>query len=366
MKFINWFEPDIKQLKSKLLSRVLKSNFVSEGNINKILETKIGNFLKSNNVVMTSSGTSALYLALRSINVKPGDEVIVPNITYVATLNSVKLTGAKPIIVDVGINTSTIDEADLKRKITKKTKAIIFVHVSGRSGNLKKIISLAKKKGIKIIEDAAEAFGSQLNKKYLGTYGDLGCFSFTPTKIITSAQGGAVVTNNKKYATVIRFLKDQGRTKKNLGGNDRHDLFGGNYKYNDILASVLIPQLNQAKYKLRKAKKINNFYKKNLKKIKEINFYQENQGEVCIWTEIIAKNRDKLFNYLLKNKIKCRKIWMPLTEFKNEKKIGSFKNSILISKNVMWLPSSLNLSKKELKIICSRIKKFYQKKGFKQ
>ena len=169
--------------------------------------------MKVRNVIMTSSGTSAIYLALRSLKISnKTDEVIVPNITYVATLNAIKLTGAKPVIIDVDYENSLMSLEDLK-KINKNTKAIIFVHISGRSGNFKKILALAKEK-IKLIEDAAEAFGSKLDKRNLGTLGDLGCFSFTPTKIITSAQGGAVVTKNKKLANTIRILKDQGRTKK--------------------------------------------------------------------------------------------------------------------------------------------------------
>ena len=140
MSKINWFEPKIDNYSKETLNKTIKSNFISEGKVTLNLERKLGAFLKINNVVMTSSGTSALYLALRSLNIKQGDEVIVPNITYVATINSVKLTGAKPIIVDVDKKTSTIDFEDLKKKINKKTKVIIFVHISGRPGNFKKIL----------------------------------------------------------------------------------------------------------------------------------------------------------------------------------------------------------------------------------
>ena len=337
---------------------MIASNFISEGSITQKLEVKIGKFLKIKNVIMTASGTSAIYLALRSLNVTNKDEIILPNITYVATLNAVKLTGAKPIIVDVDLETSTIDINDLKKKINSRTKAIIFVHISGRPGNLNKIINLAKKKKIKVIEDAAESFGSSLYKKKLGTLGDLGCFSFTPTKIITSAQGGAIVTKNKNLAKYIRNLKDQGRTKKNIGGDDEHDCFGGNFKFNDILASVLIPQLANIKSNLSKAKKINNFYRKNLKNVNGIKFYKKTDGEICIWTEIICSERNKLFNYLLKNNIKCRKIWKPLSRLKSSKINNNFDNSEIIAKNVMWLPSGMSLSLNELRYICSKIKKF--------
>ena len=358
MNKINWFTPKIDNINKSLLKSVIGSNFISEGRITQKLEVKISKFLKIKNVIMTGSGTSAIYLALRSLNVSNKDEIILPNITYVATLNAVKLTGAKPVIVDVDLETSTIDIKDLKKKINNRTKAIIFVHISGRPGNLKKIIYLAKQKRIKVIEDAAESFGSSLYKKKLGTLGDLGCFSFTPTKIITSAQGGAIVTKNKNLAKYIRNLKDQGRTKKNIGGDDEHDYFGGNFKFNDILASILAPQLTNIKSNLSKAKKINNFYRKNLKNVKSVKFYKKTDGEICVWTEIICSKRNKLFNYLLKNNIQCRKIWKPLSKLKSSETKNNFNNSDIIAKNVMWLPSGINLSLKELRYICYKIKKF--------
>jgi len=360
MKIINWFEPKITRKSIGPMISTLKSNFISEGEVTKKLENKISKFLKIKNVIMTSSGTSSIYLALRSLDIGYKDEVIVPNITYVATLNAIKLTGAKPVLADVDLLTSTISLRDLEKKISKKTKAIIFVYISGRLGNVNKILNFAKSKKIKFIEDAAEAFGSKRNKKSLGTLGDLGCFSFTPTKIITSAQGGAVVTKNKKLAEKIKCLKDQGRTKKNKGGDDEHDLFGGNFRFNDILASVLLPQFENIQTNLNKALQINKFYKKHLKDIKELKFYNRKKGEVCIWTEVIANRRDGLFNFLLKKGIKCRKIWKPLSSLKTEKNRQKFKNSILLSKKVMWLPSSLDLKKRDLKKICLLIKKFYQ------
>ena len=363
MKKINWFEPKINNFNYNILRSTLKNNFISEGRVTSFLEKKIAKFLKIKNVVMTSSGTSALYLALRSLNISPKDEVILPNITYVATLNAIKLTGAKPVLADVNKNTSLLDLSEVKKKISKKTKAIIFVHISGRSGNLKEILKFAKLKKIKIIEDAAEAFGSKYKNKRIGTLGDLGCFSFTPTKIITSGQGGAVVANNKRLIDQIRSLKDQGRTEKKVGGDDQHDLFGGNFKFNDILASVLIPQILKINNYLTKAEKINAYYRKKLREVKKIEFYEKAEGETCIWTEIKTDKRDKLFDFLLKKKIKCRKIWKPLSSFKVNRIRKKFNNSEIISKKLMWLPSSLSLSFSELNEICRLIKIFFKNKN---
>ena len=356
---INWWEPRLEKNETKRLKDVIKNNFLSEGKLTKLLEKKIKSFLNVKYCILTSSGSAALYLSLKAINIKRGDNVIIPNITYVATANAVKLTGAIPILVDVDPRNLSIDINDLKKKITRSTKAIIPVYVSGRSGNIKKILAIAKKKNIKIIEDAAEAFGSKLNKKNLGTFGIAGCFSFTPTKIITTGQGGAVVSNNKKIINKIGSLKDQGRTSRKPGGDDEHGVDGFNFKFNDVLAAIGIGQIIKINEKIKKIKFINNFYKKNIKFVKKIEFIKNRKGEVPLWTEIKANDKNKLFQYLLKHKIYCRKIWRPISNNIGSFKKSKFKNSEMIYNTYMWLPSGFHLNKEKLKFICDKIKKYY-------
>lgn len=355
---INWWEPRVEKKEILRVKQVLKRNFLSEGKLTNLFEKKISKFLNVKYCILTSSGSAAIYLSLKALGIKKGDDVIIPNITYIATANAVKLTGASPVLADVDLKNLSLDISDLKRKISKKTKAIIPVYVSGRAGNIKKIISLAKKKNIKIIEDAAEAFGSKLNYKSLGTFGVTGCFSFTPTKIITTGQGGAIVSNSKAIINKIRSLKDQGRTKRRLGGDDLHESIGFNFKFNDVLAAVGFEQIKKIRERIKKIQFINNYYRKNLQ-LKKVKFIKNLNGEIPIWTEIVTKDKDKLFNYLLKYKINCRKIWKPISKQKNFLNNLKFKNSEVISNTFMWLPSGFHLNQKKLKYICDKIKKFY-------
>jgi len=358
-KNINWWEPKIGNTEIGKIRNVIKKNFLSEGKLTKEFENKIKKFLNVKYCVLTSSGSAALYLSLKALNIKKGDQVLVPNITYVATVNAIKLAGATPKIVDVDKKNLSLDIDDLKKKINKKTKIIMPVHVSGRGGNIKKILSIANKHGIKVIEDAAEAFGSKIQKKNLGTFGILGCYSFTPTKILTTGQGGAVVGNRKAIMEKILFLKDQGRTKRCIGGDDQHDLDGFNFKFNDVLAAIGLEQFKRIRERIKKIEFINNYYNKKLKFIKKIKFLKKQNGEIPIWTEIVTKDRNAIFEYLLKNQIKCRKFWKPISSHKNFKQKEKFYNSQIVSKKFMWLPSGFHLNKKKLNYICSKIIDFY-------
>ena len=182
----------------------LNKNFPNENVLTKKLENILKKLLKVRYVILTTSGTSAIYLALKANNIGRGDEVIIPNITFPATANAVHMTGAKVVLADVCQENLLLDVDLIKTKFSKKTKAIIPVHISGRGNNIVNLKKFADKKKVTIIEDAAEALGSKYKNKSLGTFGACGCFSLAPNKIITTGQGGIVVTNDKKlYKKII-------------------------------------------------------------------------------------------------------------------------------------------------------------------
>ncbi len=363
-KKISFWDPIIGNKEIKNINSVLKMNWPNEGKFTFEFERKIEKLLKVKHAICTTSGTISIFLALKSLGVGYKDEVIVPDITFGATAMSVKLTGAKLVIVDVNEKNLGFDLNKLEKKINKKTKAIIPVHISGRSAEMDKIMKIAKKRNIYVVEDAAEALLSKFKNKYLGTIGDLGCFSLTASKTITTGQGGIVVTNNSNFYKKIKLLKNQGILGKSDGGNVKHRTIGYNFKFTNLQAAMGIAQIDTINQRVAKLKKNNNFYKNKLKNVNEIKIldFDIKNGEVPLWTDAYTyKKRDKLIEFLKKNSIECRKFWYPLHLQKPFKEKNSkFKTSSKIYNKLFWLPSSLNLNEKKITLVCNLIKKFYR------
>lgn len=361
---IHWWKPEVDNKEVEFIKKVIKINYTNEGSFVKKLENNLKRIFKSKYAIATTSGTSALFLCLKAYGIKKGDEVIVPNITFVATANAVSLTGAKVVLVDVDKRNLSIDLSSLKKCINKKTKAIIPVHISGRSGNLLQIIKFAKKNKIKVIEDAAEAMFSKYKKKFLGTYGNCGCFSFTPNKIINSGQGGLIITNNKNIYNNIRKLKDQGRLFKGTGGDDEHKFIGYNFKYTNLQAATALAQLTKFTKRKKVLTRNYKFYEKNLIQNKNFFLIKQNiqDGNFPLWVDAYCKNRDKLVNILKKNNIETRNYWFPLNKNKPYKKnISFFKNSKLLDKKLFWLPSTFDMKISHLNKVCKIINNFTKK-----
>lgn len=348
----------------KLFNSVLKSNFVNEGKQTKKFEDKICKLLNVKYAVCTTSGTTAIFLALKALGIKYNDEVIVPNITFPATSNAVKMAGGKPVLVDVNPSTLLIDEYSLIKKISKKTKFIVPVHISGRGSNIRNLIKICKKKSIKVIEDAAEAFGSKYNKKSLGSFGLAGCFSFAPNKIITTGQGGVVITNNNRVFKNLKILKDQGRIGPTTGGEDKYVSEGYNLKFTNLQASLGLEQLITLKWRIKKLREIYKFYKKNIKQNHQFKLLKFNtsDGELPLWTDVWCENRNKLYKFLKKNNVICRYYWKPLNiTYPYKSSFKNLLNSKKLQNKLMWLPSSLDMTIKQQKKICRLINLFYSK-----
>ncbi len=361
-KIIRLAEPFIKKKDSiNKLKTVLDSNFINEGNLTRAFEKKISKLLKVKHVVTCTSGTIAIFLSLKAIGVKRDDEVLIPNLTFPATANAVSLAGAKPILVDVDKNNLLISLEDLIKKISRNTKAIIPVHTSGRGSNIREIMKIAKNKKIPVIEDAAEAFMSKFGGKFYGTFGEVGCFSFAPNKILTTGQGGIVVTNKKKIFKELCKLKDQGRNKPTGNGEDNYDMIGYNFKFTNLQSALGLSQLQDINWRISKLKKIYKFYTNNIKPNKNFRFigFKLHKGEVPLWTDVICYKRNKLYNYLKKRNIQCRYFWKPINTNKPYKKtFKTLNNSKYLNGKLMWLPASLSLKENDLKKICEHINKF--------
>ncbi len=222
------------------------------------LESNVAKKFKVKYCVSANSATSCLHMALASLNVGPGDEVLVPSMSFNSTATSILYVNAIPKFVEVKKDTFCIDPNDMKKKITNKTKAIIVVHLGGNSAEMDKILSISKKLRIPIIEDAAQAPGSRFKKKYLGTLGDIGILSLTETKNITSGEGGLLLTNNQNYAMRSRLVRNHGEgvILDNLKKTDYENIIGMNYRLTELQSVIAIEQF-------AKLKKVNLLRKKN-------------------------------------------------------------------------------------------------------
>jgi len=361
-KKLFFWNPVIRKKEILNIKRVLDSNHPNEGIFTRLFEQKIKKLLNVKYAVCVTSGTSSIFLALKSLGIKAGDEVIIPDLTFGATANAVNWAGAKLILCDVDDNLS-LDISVLKKLINKKTKAIIPVHVSGRATNFDQILRLAKKNTIFVIEDAAEALFSKYQKKFLGTFGHIGCFSLTASKIITTGQGGVLVTNNKFFFNEICLLKNNGvQFMKN--DNFKHIRSGYNFKFTNIQAAMGLAQIDTIESRVLKLKNNYKLYYRELKNVNEIKVqkFDIKNGSLPLWITVLAKSNNHLFYFLKKKNIFCRKFWYPLhTQLPYKKNKKFFKKSSVLSKELLWLPSSLMLSKKDIIYICTQIKKFYSK-----
>ena len=364
-KRIPWWEPQIgSPLERKYIERVLKDNYANEGKLTTEFENKIAARLSVKHAIATTSGTNAIFLALKALGVGHGDEVIVPDATFIASANAVTLAGGTPILVDINPKDLTISIDAFRSAITSKTKAVIPVHVTGRGADMEEIIKIAREKKIFIVEDAAEALLSKYNGKYLGTWGDTGCFSFSAAKTITTGQGGMIVTNSDELYEKLKPLKDQGRPVRGTGGDDLHDTIGFNFKFTDIQAALGLGQHELVDERIKRMVRNYNLYKKELSGIRGFEIFDidiENGG-VPQWTDALIERRGELDAYLKNFNIDCRRYWLPIHRQKAYPlSDDKFTNSNKYMPQALWLPSAFTLTDKDIMAVVSRIKEFYAK-----
>lgn len=358
---IPWWRPEIGAAEYDLVRGVLESNYVNDGDVADEFARRIATLLGAKYAVMVTSGTMAITAALLAVGVQPGDEVIVPDITFIATANAAVLAGAKPVLVDVDPRTLNIDPEAVCRAITARTRAIVPVHVSGRAAVMQALMQIARTHGLFVVEDAAEGFVSRHCGQYLGTIGHAGCLSFSPNKTITTGQGGAVLTNDDDIYTRLRELKDQGRPVRGTGGDDIHHSVGFNFKFTNLQAALGLGQLQYLDARLERARAIYRAYSENLAGIPGFVLpgFDLAAGECPQWTDALVDRRDALDQHLLARDIHCRRFWFPLhTQAPYRRPDAEFPNSTAVSRRALWLPSAFSLTDAQVSTVCSEIRAF--------
>ncbi len=348
-------QPYVGIEEKELLIKAFDSNWIAPLGPNvDLFESELANYIGIKDACALSSGTAALHLSLRVLGVSNGDRVLCPSLTFAATANAIIYQNAIPIFVDVNKNNWTIDCSLLEHAIKKyNPKALITVDLYGQSCEYNDIIKLCDQYGVLVVEDAAEALGSEFNGKKLGMFGDIGIFSFNGNKIITTSGGGMLVSSNEKYVSKARFLSMQAREPVL---HYEHKELGFNYRMSNLLAAVGRGQLLKLDSFVKSRRKIFRRYYKGLKNIKGIDFlFETNNSTSNRWltTLIINENsfgvcRDNIINALEKENIESRPIWKPMhlqEFFQNYDYVkGDMDISFELFQKGICLPSSSNLS----------------------
>ena len=359
---INFSSNKITKSDINHVGNILKSGWLTHGKNTINFENEFKKFTGAKYAITVSSCTAGLHLSCMALNLKKDDEIIVPSQTHVATAHAVKLAGGKPVFCDIDYLTGLISPEDIKKKISKKTKAVMLVHMNGFSCDISKIKEIFKNKKIQIIEDCAHGLGTLFDNKHVGNFGISGVFSFYPTKQITTGEGGMLITNNKKFANKIKSLKafgiDKDITQRKIPGYyDVKDL-GINYRMTDFQAAIGYNQLKRYPTELKLRKKNAKYLHSLLKNIKSIDLPDFNKDYSYFIFPIHSKVRKKIINKLKDKKIgfsiHYAKALHQMTYYKNY----NFKldNAEKYAKTNLSLPIYGKLSKKELDYIYKAIK----------
>lgn len=357
MQMRPWFGEEEKKA---ICDYMDEDGFITEFKRTEQFEKMIAEYTGAKHCVVVNNGTISLTLAAMACGVEAGDEVIVPNFTMIATPNSLKLFGAVPVFVDVEPETLCLDITLVEKAITDRTKAIMLVSANGRypKSGIEAFELLAKKYNLKLLEDSAQSLGSKYpDGRHIGTVGDVGSFSFSAPKIISTGQGGCVITNDDVIATKLRRLKDFGRSG---GGNDIHDEIGYNFKFTELQACIGIEQMKKLPSRVERKKEIFNRYKANLSDVKEIQFFDQDMDCSTPWfIDCIVEDRAGLQESLKENNIGSRVMYPPINKQKAYNIPGEYLVSNNIGENGLWLPSETQLSNEQIDGICSKVREFY-------
>lgn len=359
-KFIPQIEPLIGNNEVNAMQKYLKSGaWLIEYKKTEEFENLICKFTGSKYCIAVNNGTVAMTLALLASGIKSGDKVIVPDLTMIATANCAKLIGAEPVFVDIEEETLCMDINLAGEALTPRTKALIYVSLNGRTNDVNKVKKFCEANNLIFIEDSAQSLGSYYDGEHIGTFSDAGIFSFTPHKIITTGEGGALITDNKHVYESVKKLKNFGRT---VSGTDIHETIGFNFRFSDLQAVIGIEQIKTLKDRMKRKKEIYKLYYDILKDVEDIEFIKTDlKSTTPMVVDIYINDADQLSLYLSKNNIGTRRMYPPIHSQKAYciKKI--FPITEKYSKKGLWLPSSLKLTDEQIKDICEIIIKYYKK-----
>ncbi len=356
--------PYITEDEIKAVVEVLRSGQLAHGPVVGEFERAFSEYLGVPYTVAVSNGTVALYLALKALGVGDGDEVIVPDFTFIATASMVVAAGAKPVFADIDLRTYTIDPEDVKKKISERTKAIIVVHLYGHPANMEELIDITREYNIYLIEDCAQSHGAEFKGAKTGTFGDVATFSFYATKNLTMGEGGAVVTKNKEIAEKVMLLRNHGQVSRYY-----HTIIGWNFRLTSIQAALGLQQLRKLDKMNSRRREIANTYLEKLQDIADIVLPAEMPWakhvyhQFTIWVKKSGL-RSKLIEYLKSKGIQTAvhyprplHLQPALSEFSHKSDLCP--NSTEASKHVLSLPMHPGLTDEEIHYVAKTVREFF-------
>jgi perosamine synthetase len=362
---IHIMEPWLDHQEIELVMDCLKTGWISsQGKYIQEFEKAFSGCCGARYGVATSNGTTALQLALLTLGIGPGDEVIVPALSFIATANVVVYTGARPVFADVDEKTWTLNPSLIRSLITDRTKAIMPVHLYGHPADMDPILKIAQEHHLWVIEDAAEAHGAEYQGHKVGSIGDIGCFSFYGNKIISTGEGGMLVTDNQAWVEKARILRDHGMAK------DRkywHPVVGYNFRMTNIQAAIGLGQITKLNWLIEKKRDLTNYYNERLKGCPGILLpVEETWAKSVFWLYSLLlkpetkKNRDDLIAFLSQSDVESRPVFYPIPSMPPYQDQGYYPVSDWISKGGISLPSGFNLTRAQQDHIVALIQKFLE------
>lgn len=345
---IPWWKTDFGQREMAKIEVSIQNNCITQGPFTDSLEKELAKLLDVPYALLTTSGSSALLMALMACDIKPDDEVIVPAYTFIATAQAPTLLGAKVKLVDVEPSRPVIDVEQLKRSFTSKTKAIIAVHINGRAADIEAINIFAVQHDLNVIEDASQALCSYNSRGPLGTQSDIGVFSLGITKLITSGRGGFVVTKKRKIYEKLRKIRNFGISSK---VSPDPDILGFNFAFNDIAAAIGLIQIEKIDEIINAHKDIYRFYCEELKEKEYLKILKVdvNKGELPLWVEVLCDQRDSLISLLETQGIQSKAFDPCLCDVSYCRTKGHFEHAQFFANHGLTLPCGANQSKDDLK-----------------
>jgi perosamine synthetase len=345
-------EPSFDEDDARQVAECVRSTWVVEDQRTAEFEKAVAEYVGARYGVAVPSCTVALAMSLMALGIGPGDQVIVPNLTFIATANAVNLAGATPVLADIRLDTLGLDAADLERAITPQTRAVVPVWFNARNPGIADIMQAARANDLAVVEDSACALGSRWDGRHAGLFGDLGCFSFNTTKIITTGTGGMIVTNSKELYEQVMRLKNHGR----LDRRDYHPMVGFNFSFCDLLAALGLSQMKKLPARVEHKRNLYRWYHARLAGVPGIDFLPL-PDESCLWyPDIFVDDPPALKAFLASRGIHTRLYYPPLHTQPCYSATGDFKN---VSARGMWLPAASYLTQDDVQRVCQAILEWF-------